>query len=312
MAMTISRLLQSTNKVDGYKPSDTFGHKKFGDIYAYNKTVRVKPKHSIIEVTMMITAVTEHIHSKTSAERPMAAHKVMVAISGVEQEILTAEELIARMRATYPECSDPEAVPDADVLQRALDPEKKPFKDKTVMEQTNGTYVLVTDKIKDSSLIQVWCSCSSYYWVFQYYNIQEDANIKLPGAPVRMPMYRYKTKKGFNSFKKGKPIRNPKKAPGVCKHLMLLLAMLMSSGVVAAKSKNAENVETAYFLNLSKFKSKTKTRVSKEEYDKLMKDFNADRRVQINERKYESASGPQSGSQGWFKSYNGNIARRMR
>ena len=53
--------------------------------------------------------------------------------------------------------------------------------------------LIITDKISDESEIRVWCSCSAYYWAFQYYNV--DNKVDLYGSYPEK--YIPKTKKGF-------------------------------------------------------------------------------------------------------------------
>ena len=309
MGMTISQLLQSTEKVKGYGSSDTF-KKKVGKILAYNKVVKAKPKHSVIEITMMIKGMTETVYQARTGRRPVAAHKVMIAISGVEQEIVSGAQLAQLMRDTYDEYKDTEEYSDKELIKRATDETKKPFAGKTVMVQGNDTYVIINDGIKDDSYIQVWCSCSSYYWVFQYYNIEAGVNIIKPGAPVSMPTYRYKTKKGFEAYKKGKPMRNPKKAPGMCKHLMLLLAMLMSSNLISDSSKASKKTKAQYMLNIHNFK-KIK-RLGPNQYKKLMAQYDKDHDRKVKERKMFSSGLASMAQNQRGLSYGAKIVKKMR
>ena len=309
MGMTISQLIQSTGKVEGYDPSASF-KKKVGKIIAYNKKVKAKPKHSVIEITMMVRGLTETVYQARTGRRPIVAHKVMVAISGVEQEIVSGEQLADRMRIVYPEYKDTEKYSNQELIQRAIDEDKKPFTNKTVMEQDKDTYVIIDDHIKDNSFIQVWCSCSSYYWVFQYYNIEAGVNIMKPGAPIDMPAYKYKTKKGFEAFKKGKPMRNPKKAPGMCKHIMLLLAMLMTSNLIDDDSKSSKKVKSNYLLNIHNFKKVKK--LGPRQYEKLMAQYNRDRKRKIEERKLFSEGLASMAQNQRGLNYGAEIVRKMR
>lgn len=311
MTMTISELLKSTESVDGYSAADTFGKKQMGSILTYNKTVRVKPNVSVIEITMMIRGMTETV-SRMGGRSSVAAHKVMVAISGVRQRTITGKQLASMMRFAHSEYSDTEKYSDAELIERAINGKVKPFKNSTIFRQ-EGTdkYVQVQDEIDpDKAKIQVWCSCSSYYWVFQFYNIKENVNIRQKGAPVNMPPYRYKTQKGFDAFKKGKPMRNPGKSPGVCKHLMLLLAMLMTSKVIGDSSESAMDVADNYQLHTNRFKKDEV--LSEDAYEALMRKYDRDRSKKIQERKLYSQWGSITKSSGWFKSYNAAIAKKMR
>lgn len=289
MTFTISQLLESTEKVKGYGAENTFSKKQFGAIYAYNKVVTPKAMNSIIEVSMMIKGATEMV--KTRRGNKPVAHKVLVAITGVKQYILTKEELVSRMRLKYPELrldpnkayTDAERITlDNDVIARALDIDRKPFENAIVMQTNTDEFTVIEDKIRDDSTVHVWCSCSSYYWVFQYYNEQKDVNLERPGRKMQ-GTYKHKSKKGEEMFRSGTPMRNPNKACGVCKHLMLLLALLMDKKTVATTSAESKTVLKEYHLNINRFK-KVK-RLSQSEYNTLIKNFDKDRRKVLEQRK---------------------------
>lgn len=303
--MNISQLIQSTAQVEGYDAQNTFQNKKFGQIYLYNKVVRTKPNSSIIEVTMMIKGVTDMIKpAKENVGRSVAAHKVMVAIRGVEQKTVSADMLVDLMRSEHPEYKDEEAYPNEDLLARAISPDYKPFAGKTIMPQTNGSYVIITDQISPNNEIRVWCSCSSYYWVFQFYNVENNVDI-WGKAPSR---YIPKTKKGWEAFTKNKPVRNPRRYPGMCKHIMLLLALLMDSNVLS----EAKGIATEYRANLERFNKVD--RLSDSEYNKLIKDYTSDHRRKLQQRNmnrteaagYAQLAGMQRTHVGWNKGLNWN------
>lgn len=316
--LSISELIKSSANVKGFSSEDTFGRKKFGEIYLYNKKVKVKPKSSIIEVSMMIKGATQKIKTR-GGEQTVAAHRVMVAINNVEQESYTPAELVTMIRKENSNYKDTEKFTNEDILEivnSTIWSSSKATKsgqilqDRTIFQGEKGNYIVIKNKIPDSSKIQVWCSCSSYYWVFQYYNILADANIKSPGRPIKMETYKYKTKKGLELAKKGKPMRNPKKSPGLCKHLMLLLAMLLDSRVVSPVSKSSQTLETQYFVNIDKFKFSS--RLNQESYDKLIRDFDKDRRKVIAQRKSYASWTDLAGSQRTNRFFNKSILESMR
>ena len=79
----------------------------------FNKVARVKPNSSILEVSMMIQGSTDKIlPAKEATSRSVAAHKVMIAIRGVEQEVLSADQLCRRMRLNNTAYKDEEAYPE--------------------------------------------------------------------------------------------------------------------------------------------------------------------------------------------------------
>lgn len=281
--MNISELLLSTSRVKGFGAKDTFNKKEFGEIIVYNKSVKTKANLSIIEVSMMIKGTSDKIKpARESEERSVVAHRVKIAISGVKQEVVSSEELINRIKNIEADGKKPYADWNEDQIKSEVEHDVKFFEGKSIFKSGPSSYVIVEDQISKDSKIQVWCSCSSYYWVFQYYNIQEDVNIRTHN---RYPKeYIYKTKQGWEAFRKNKPIRNPGKHPGMCKHIMLLLAILMENETVA----EARSIIKNYKANYSKFKKMD--RMSPENYNKLLKKFEGDRRMKQNERKMEHST----------------------
>ena len=292
--MNIAQLIESTNRVnDSYGAKNTFRNKPLGQVYFYNKTVRTKPQHSIIEVSMMIKAVTE---------RKVNYHRVMASISGVEQKTVTGKELASLVRFAKQGTKGIEEKSDAVLISEALN--NKPFPDKTVVrygdkqgtpsniqedtkeegdentskpkEDDSGLYVIIDDNISDQSMVKVWCSCSNYYWVFQYYNVENDADIFMRAPKTYIP----KTKEGFDAFTSNKPIRNPGRHPGVCKHLLLLFALLMDPKKSSEGSaepggsnilKEVQEVTNEYRANIDRFK-KVK-RLSEDQYNKIIEKY---------------------------------------
>ena len=276
--MNISELLQSTSYLSNYRPSETFGRKQFGSIYLYNKNVRVKPRLSVIEVSMMIGGVTDKVRVRGET-RAVAAHKVMVSIGSVNQETISRKDLVEKIRKERTGYEDKEKYADDEIIRRVLNGNRF-FEDKTIFPASptdTTTFVLVDNNISKESMIRVWCSCSSYYWTFQYYNVENGVDIWMKYPEEYIP----KTKKGFEAFKQNRPLRNPGRHPGMCKHIMLLLALLMDQDTIA----EARSVVRSYRANLDRFIDKKVSRISGKEYEKLMKKYRNDHRRKLNQRK---------------------------
>lgn len=272
--MDIKTLLENSRKVKSYG-SKNFKSKKFGTIYATNKTVKVKPKHSIIEVSMMIKGVTDKTPSGRGQYKAVAAHNVKVAIHGVNQEALKGDELVQRIRESNDKYADKKKYPKKDLLKMAVEHRVKFFEGKTIFKSDNpDEYVIMEDKVSDENKIRVWCSCSSFHWAFLYYDVNENACIRTSLGKNANKVYQHKTLKGYEAFKRNHPLRNPDKLPGACKHIVLLLAMLMNEEVVEAKNKATVDIQREYTVNVKKF-LKTET-LSKEGYDNLMKEYRKD------------------------------------
>ena len=298
--MNISQLIESTASVKGFKASDTF-QKKFGEIYFFNKTVRVKPGSSVIEVTMMIKGSSDNIKpARESSARSVAVHKVMVAISGVKQESVSSVELVKRIKNLEVNGEKPYAGLHGNEIISEVKNDTKFFENKTIFQNNSGGYVIVQDEISRDCGIRVWCSCSSYYWVFQFYNVKEKVDIWMKYPDKYIP----KTKAGWEAFKKNKPMRNPKRAPGMCKHIMLLLALLMDNNTISG----SRSITKSYKANIDKFKKVNK--MSRENYNKLMKKYesdhrrkNAQRQVDRSEYGYAKSIGNNKKNQQGFMSH---------
>ena len=262
--MNISELLKSTQYVKReYGPKYTFGYKEFGQIYLYNKKVQTKPGFSIIEVSMMIKSVTDTVEKGN--------HKVMLTISGVNQRTVTKKTLAAEIREKNENLSDK-----TDDELAIIAVESKPLEGYTVISNVTGNYTIIEDNISKDSEILVWCSCSNYYWVWQYYNVENGVDI-FGTAPAR---YTHRTDKGAKDMGKNKPMKNPGRHPGMCKHIMLLLALLMdtnSSSEGAGNSgstnllKEARSITRNFKANIHRFEKVD--RLTSEQYKRLMKSW---------------------------------------
>ena len=232
--------------------------------------------------------------------KPVAYHKVTLSLKGIKQTYYTPKELIDSIRLNHKEYADETAYPDPDVLKAVLDNPSGFFKNATVFRTTNDNgngFSVVSNKIPEDCEIQVWCSCSDYYWTWQYYNCDHDVD-SMGNYPDK---YTPKTKRGFEAMRKNQPLRNPTKKPGMCKHLILLLATLMESNVL---QKGSTGLTKYYKANYNNFKKKK--RLSRTSYDNKIALWEKERKVQRRERKYESrktgygeAKGYKTQSWGW-------------
>ena len=292
---TIKEIVASTNTVKGYE-SSSLNTKQFGSIMTYNKVIEATPGGTTIQVSMMIKGLTDKINGK-----PVAAHRVLVAISGVKYEHYTATELVAKIRAEIPKYKNEEQYPFMDILKEVQEQNTKFFPEKTIFPTRNKTYVIVDDQISTDSYMQVWCSCSSYFWVFQWYNV--EANVDIRG--IKPPPYKYslntKATKNVNGHKismAGKkatastaPIRNPQRAFGMCKHILLLLGMLMDEDVIehaVPGVTGSSSPGTMYRLNINRFK-KTE-HLTYREYNDLISKYSKDMKKQAARREWMSGA----------------------
>lgn len=287
--MNIKELIDSTNKVKNRDKASVF-KKKFGSIYAYNKNITIFKGGNAIIINMIIGGVTDMI--KIGGRRtPVPFHKVSLALNvGKDGRTdYTPQGLVSAIRWRHKEYSNKDEWPDADVLTEALNRPGDFFEDATIFKTTNGKgYTVVTNKIPENSEVQVWCSCSDYYWTFQYYNIQtrnkDGSSLNLYGTSNYPKTYNHMSAAGKKSKR---PLRNPGAHPGMCKHLMLLLAMLMEDDLI----KDPKNgLKKYYTANYSQFlKNKEKDRIDFSSFANKMKQYQKGERMlntQRNEAHY--------------------------
>ena len=280
--MNIKQLIQSTSMVKGRSKSATF-QKRFGTILLYNQTVTVRRTFNVVDISMMISGVTDMINT-ANGRKPVAYHKVTLSIKGLKQSYYSPSELIDVVRRNHPEYANEEEYPAPDVLKAVLDNPSGFFNDATVFRTTNDSnngFSVVPNRIPEDSEIQVWCSCSDYYWTWQYYNCDNDVDT-YGKYPER---YTPKTKRGFEAMRKNQPLRNPTKRPGMCKHLMLLLATLMDNGIL---QKGKSGLSRYYKVNFDKFKKKE--RLGKVAYENRVTKWKKDQDIKVAQRKVESIS----------------------
>ena len=267
--MNISDLLKSTqyvSSIDGtvkhaWGPKDTFATKKFGEIFLYNKTVKTKAGSSVIEISMMIKAVTDTVET--------SYHRVLLAINGVKQRTVQGQTLVTELENMNPKYK---AMDYEEVIASAL--EGKPYPDKTIIKNESGYFTIIDDNISKENDIAVWCSCSDYFWTWQYYNVENGVDIK--GEAIKYENY------------SGKPHRNPGRHPGMCKHILLLLALLMDPQGEGGSStiKEARSITRNFKANIDRFKKVD--RLNKSQYKSIIAEWEEKTNTVRRTRNYDS------------------------
>ena len=297
--MKLSKLLSETAKIDGRSQSEALG-KKFGSIYVFNQMATVQKQGTLVSVSMIIGGVTDMI-SKDGKRQPVAYHKVSLAFNNIEHEYYKPSALVATIRLKYKEYADAEKYKAADILKIAIENPTKFFPGSTLFRATNDSdrgFCVVPNQIPEDADVKVWCSCSDYYWTMQYYNCENDVDLN-GRYPER---YIPKTKKGFEAFKSGQPLRNPGRHPGMCKHLMLLMALLMKDDLVQSKDSNLKGYLEVDF---DKFEKKDR-RLSSNEYDNMIREFKNEQGIKSQQRKlaHDTSYGFKGHNAGWGYKWN--------
>ena len=215
--MKISELIASSarirsKKVSGHYAADyVFGHKQFGTVLSYNKTVLYKPESSIVEIGMMVTAVTE---------KGKTGHFCQIALRGVEMEAKSAEEVFAHIRQRG---KGKMAEADEDELRDYIAAGNTVYNNKYVVQSRNNSnvFLVMNKNVSPDTECRVRCSCASFLFDVAWYNA--DHGCLIGSRPPANP---------FVQVGISKVVRNVDKVPGLCKHLMLLVSMLLKDGFI--------------------------------------------------------------------------------
>lgn len=207
-----SAKIRSTNVSGHYAANYVFGHKQFGHVLSYNKTVLYKPSSSIVEIGMMITAVTE---------KGKTGHFCQIALRGVEMEAKSAQEVFAHLRQRG---KGKMAEADEDELRDYIAAGNTVYNNKYVVQSRNNSnvYLVMNTNISPDTECRVRCSCASFLFDVAWYNANHGCLIgSRPPADPR-----------FQMGLKNTTVRNVDRVPGLCKHLMLLVSMLLKDGFI--------------------------------------------------------------------------------
>lgn len=100
----------------------------------------------------------------------------------------------------------------------------------------SGKIFYMENGISINNIVAVQCSCSDYFYSCAWYNYEADAH--LGPKPV--------SAKGRANG--DETVRNVHKSPGLCKHLMVLVTLLLNGGILSDMSTTLMNVAKGQIL----------------------------------------------------------------
>lgn len=205
------------------QPLYVFSKKKFGSVYAGNKFVKFKPDDNIIEISMIISKATE---------KNRTAHRVALALKDIDIEVLSLKDAIRRLRVSgvYTKHTS-----DISMGIKLLTGIRQKWKGKwywfMAAEDKEDTVYQIPMGIPLTNVdIAVNCTCSDFLYTFAWYCA--DYKCLIGRRPAKYTKFTGLTNK---EAKEVKTIRNLRRYPGVCKHCMLLLALLMKEEGILQK-----------------------------------------------------------------------------
>lgn len=217
--MKISELIESSARIRSmnteghYAASYVFSNKELGQPLQFNKTVLYKPNSSIVEIGMYITAVTE---------KGKSGHFCQIALRGIQMEAKSAEEVFEKVRSRQ---GGKMAEADEDEIRDYIAAGNTVYNNKYVVQSrnNNNVYLVMDRNISPDTECKVKCSCASFLFDVSWYNAKAGCLI---GKAMPYP------KHAMNVGGTTTTVRNIDKVPGLCKHLMLLVSLLMKEGFI--------------------------------------------------------------------------------
>jgi hypothetical protein len=193
-----------------------------------------------------------------------SAHRVSIALHGIDSKEYTSEELIHLIKVEDARLSK---VDDGEILNNVLK-EVSFLKGKTIIQKDTNRdkFIVFSNNIPLKTEIRVKCTCSDFFYTFAWYNA--DHKVLIGRRPPK-----YKRYLGLTSKEKEDivPVRNPRRLPGVCKHILLFLALLMdgkildeSQPIMTSFKKSSSRLEIIPRSEISSLLKKLKTELNKE------------------------------------------------
>ena len=224
-------------------PSYVFTKKEFGPVYWDNLVIAYKG--DIIEITLIMGSVTD-MHK--------SAHRVSIALKGIDYDEVTDTSLVKLIKEKNP--NEKESSKESIITKVLGDPNYAPLEGKTIIQKSTAEkkFFILPNKIDTSVEIAVRCTCSDFYFAWAWYNADHGCLIG-----TRPPAYKrvYTDDKG--RFRTSK---NPHRMPGMCKHVMLFLALLMRGGLIQNLPTLSANVSASQVTKIK--------RISKEGINALL------------------------------------------
>ena len=214
----VGQSIQSSSKKDTYggnrrTASFTLNNKSFGSVLEYNTQALYRYTYDIIELSMTISSITD----KTAG-----AHRVQISLGSIPLRKLDLKDFCNEFG--YSHMYDylvENNVPLYEITSTYN--ESHPHSEEEVaIPQMGHPYIIMMKSALDLTLpVRVRCSCSDYYYTFGFYNYRRRCHIGSAPAP-------YERVGGERDLI---TIRNPRRLPGLCKHLIFFIDMLMHDGV---------------------------------------------------------------------------------
>ena len=226
--MNLSELLKSTTQVGQSIQSsarkDTFGgnrrtasftlnNKSFGSVLEYNTQALYRYTYDIVELSMTISSITD----KTAG-----AHRVQISLGSVPLRKLDLADFCKEFGYNHMYNYFKENNVPLIEITSAYNENHPHSAVEVAIPQMGHPYIIMMKSSLDLTLpVRVRCSCADYYYTFGFYNYKRRCNIGSAPAPYE--------RVGGN--KDIITIRNPRRLPGLCKHLIFFIDMLMHDSI---------------------------------------------------------------------------------
>lgn len=258
--MNLRQLISSTRsvKTNMWDPHKDFRSREFGQIISCDVKGNYNPRFKTLTVTLYIKSRTQN-QRKISAglgDSVITTHTAAITFKNIVEHVVDVQEKVAEYNSLNP-AKPITSIQDIISKMQESEPDLVPV-------EITPDYIVFRTRVDFSTECRVKCTCAHFYYTFALYCAQ-------CGAYIGDNVASYKTMNNVKDRRNKPRYRNSNKVPGLCKHLQLLIQLIL-------KTDNGINGDVEYantriqipavISNMIKIKPNTTTTRVMEDYDK--------------------------------------------
>ena len=216
--MNLRELISSTRRVktNMWDPSKDFRSREFGQIISCDVKGRYNPRFKTVTVTLYIKTKTQGQRniSEGLGDTVITTHTAAITFKDIVEHVVDIHDKVSEYNSLNP---DNPITSVQDIINKMQETEP----DLVPVEITDD-YIVFRTRVDFSTECRVKCTCAHFYYTFAYYCAQSDAYIGDNVAPYKA-MNKVKERRSKPKY------RNSNGVPGLCKHLQLLIQLVLKT-----------------------------------------------------------------------------------
>jgi len=258
--MNLRQLISTTRsvKTNMWDPSKDFRSREFGQIIDCNVKGNYNPRFKTLTVTLYIKSKSQDQRkiSEGLGDTVISTHTAAITFKNIVEHTIDIQEKVQEYNSLNPEHP-------IESVQDIIDKMKESEPDLVPVEITDD-YIVFRTRVDFTTECRVKCTCAHFYYTFAYYCAQAGAYIGDNVAPYKA-MNRVKEKRSKPKY------RNSNRVPGLCKHLQLLIQLILKTdnGINGNMEYANSRIQIpAIIKNMIKIKPNTMSTKVMEDFDK--------------------------------------------